>query len=50
MLKITAARLIVTCPGRNFVILKIETQDSVYGVGDFADANGRRAPSVDTLI
>ncbi len=25
MPKITAARVIVTCPGRNFVTLKIET-------------------------
>src|SRR5687767_10280874 len=40
MPKITAARTIVTCPGRNFVTLKIETADGVYGVGD-ATLNGR---------
>ena len=40
MPKITAARVIVTCPGRNFVTLKIETSDGVYGVGD-ATLNGR---------
>jgi mannonate dehydratase len=40
MPKITAARAIVTCPGRNFVTLKIETSDGVHGVGD-ATLNGR---------
>jgi len=40
MPKITAARTIVTCPGRNFVTLKIETSDGVTGVGD-ATLNGR---------
>jgi len=40
MPKITAARTIVTCPGRNFVTLKIETEDGVTGVGD-ATLNGR---------
>src|SRR6516165_4288048 len=40
MLKITAAKLIVTCPGRNFVTLKIETAAGLYGVGD-ATLNGR---------
>src|SRR5213075_633907 len=40
MLEITSARVIVSCPGRNFVTLKIETQDGVTGVGD-ATLNGR---------
>ena len=40
MPKITAARVIVSCPGRNFVTLKIETSDGVHGVGD-ATLNGR---------
>ncbi|HEY8614789.1 D-mannonate dehydratase ManD [Phenylobacterium sp.] len=40
MPKITAARTIVTSPGRNFVTLKIETDDGVTGVGD-ATLNGR---------
>jgi mannonate dehydratase len=37
---IVAARVIVTCPGRNFVTLKIETRSGVSGVGD-ATLNGR---------
>ena len=40
MPKITNARVIITCPGRNFVTLKIETEEGVYGVGD-ATLNGR---------
>ncbi|HEX4273008.1 MAG TPA: bifunctional D-altronate/D-mannonate dehydratase, partial [Rhizomicrobium sp.] len=40
MLKIVCARVIVTCPGRNFVTLKIETSDGVTGIGD-ATLNGR---------
>lgn len=40
MPRITAARVIVTAPGRNFVTLKIETEDGVSGVGD-ATLNGR---------
>lgn len=39
-LKITGARVIVTCPGRNFVTLKIETDQSLTGIGD-ATLNGR---------
>jgi mannonate dehydratase len=38
--EIVAARVIVTCPGRNFVTLKIETRAGVYGLGD-ATLNGR---------
>jgi mannonate dehydratase len=37
---IVAARVIVTCPGRNFVTLKIETKSGTYGLGD-ATLNGR---------
>ena len=37
---ITGARVIVTCPGRNFVTLKILTADGSYGLGD-ATMNGR---------
>jgi mannonate dehydratase len=40
MPRITAARVIVTCPGRNFVTLKIETDEGIYGLGD-ATLNGR---------
>ena len=43
MPKIIAARVVVTCPGRNFVTLKIETSEGVYGVGD-ATLNGRELP------
>ena len=39
-MKIQAARVIVTSPGRNFVTLKIETDEGVYGIGD-ATLNGR---------
>ena len=39
-MKITAARVIVTCPGRNFVTLKIETDEGLTGIGD-ATLNGR---------
>jgi mannonate dehydratase len=38
--EIVAARVIVTCPGRNFVTLKIETRSGVFGIGD-ATLNGR---------
>jgi mannonate dehydratase len=37
---IVDARVIVTCPGRNFVTLRILTSDGVSGVGD-ATLNGR---------
>jgi mannonate dehydratase len=37
---IAEARVIVTCPGRNFVTLKLVTADGVTGVGD-ATLNGR---------
>lgn len=39
-MKIVDAKVIVTCPGRNFVTLKIETDEGVTGVGD-ATLNGR---------
>lgn len=38
--EIVDARVIVTCPGRNFVTLKITTRSGVYGLGD-ATLNGR---------
>ena len=40
MLEIKSARVVVTCPGRNFVTLKIETADGLSGLGD-ATLNGR---------
>jgi mannonate dehydratase len=39
-MKITSARVIVTSPDRNFVTLKIETNQGIYGLGD-ATLNGR---------
>ena len=39
-MKIVDAKVIVTCPGRNFVTLKILTDEGVHGVGD-ATLNGR---------
>ncbi|BCY11980.1 D-mannonate dehydratase ManD [Actinoplanes sp. L3-i22] len=39
-MRIVDARVIVTCPGRNFVTLKIITSEGTYGVGD-ATLNGR---------
>ena len=47
-MKITAARVIVCCPGRNFVTLKVETDQGVYGVGD-ATLNGRELAVVSYL-
>jgi mannonate dehydratase len=38
--KIVSARIIVTCPGRNFVTLKIETDAGLTGLGD-GTLNGR---------
>lgn len=38
--EIVDAKVIVTCPGRNFVTLKIITGSGVYGLGD-ATLNGR---------
>ena len=39
-MKIVDARVIVTCPGRNFVTLKIVTDEGLHGIGD-ATLNGR---------
>lgn len=39
-MKIIDAKVIVTCPGRNFVTLKVLTDEGVYGIGD-ATLNGR---------
>jgi mannonate dehydratase len=38
--KITSGKVIVCSPGRNFVTLKLETEDGIYGLGD-ATLNGR---------
>ena len=39
-MKIVAGKVIVTCPGRNFVTLKLLTDQGLYGIGD-ATLNGR---------
>ena len=39
-MRITDAKVIVCCPGRNFVTLKITTEEGVHGLGD-ATLNGR---------
>ncbi len=46
--EIVAARVIVTCPGRNFVTLRIETRSGVFGLGD-ATLNGRELAVVTYL-
>lgn len=47
-MKIVSAKVIVTCPGRNFVTLKIQTDQGVYGIGD-ATLNGRELAVVSYL-
>ncbi|WP_343685337.1 D-mannonate dehydratase ManD [Asticcacaulis sp.] len=47
-MKIVSAKVIVTCPGRNFVTLKILTDEGVYGIGD-ATLNGRELSVVSYL-
>src|SRR6188474_3597005 len=39
-MKIVDAKVIVCCPGRNFVTLKLTTEDGITGLGD-ATLNGR---------
>jgi mannonate dehydratase len=39
-MRIVDAKVIVCCPGRNFVTLKLVTEDGVHGLGD-ATLNGR---------
>jgi mannonate dehydratase len=46
--KITSAEVVVTCPGRNFVSLRLETEDGVVGWGD-ATLNGRELAVVSYL-
>ncbi|MGH9455226.1 MAG: D-galactonate dehydratase family protein, partial [Terriglobia bacterium] len=48
-LKITEVRVIVTCPGRNYVVVKILTNEpGLYGVGD-ATLNGRELAVAEDL-
>lgn len=47
-MKIIEAKVILTCPGRNFVTLKIVTDQGIYGIGD-ATLNGREKSVVSYL-
>lgn len=47
-MRIRDARVIICSPGRNFVTLKIETDEGVYGIGD-ATLNGREMAVVSYL-
>lgn len=47
-MKILEGRVIVTCPNRNFVTLKLVTDEGVYGLGD-ATLNGRELAVVSYL-
>ena len=47
-MKITQAKVIVCSPGRNFVTLKIMTDEGLYGIGD-ATLNGREKAVVSVL-
>lgn len=47
-MKIVDAKVIVCCPGRNFVTLKLVTEDGITGLGD-ATLNGRELAVVSYL-
>ena len=47
-MKIIEAKVILTCPGRNFVTLKIVTDQGIYGIGD-ATLNGREKSVISYL-
>ena len=47
-MKITSARVILCSPGRNFVTLRVETDQGVHGIGD-ATLNGRELAVVSYL-
>ena len=47
-MKIVDAAVLVTCPGRNFVTLKVTTDEGVTGLGD-ATLNGREQAVVTYL-
>ena len=47
-MRITDVKVIVCSPGRNFVTLKITTEDGIYGLGD-ATLNGRELAVVSYL-
>jgi mannonate dehydratase len=47
-MEITDTDVLVTCPGRNFVTLKVYTDEGIYGLGD-ATLNGREKAVVSYL-
>ncbi len=47
-MKIIDAKVFVTCPGRNFVTIKIMTDEGIYGIGD-GTVNGRELAVVSYL-
>src|SRR5579884_2156638 len=47
-MKIVDAKVIVCCPGRNFVTLKLTTEDGISGLGD-GTLNGRELAVVSYL-
>ena len=47
-MKITNIKVLVTCPGRNYVLVKVETDEGLYGWGD-ATLNGREQAVVGAL-
>lgn len=47
-MKITSAEVFVSSPARNFVTLKVETDEGIYGLGD-ATLNGRELAVVSIL-
>lgn len=47
-MKITDAKVLITSPGRNFVTLKVHTDEGIYGLGD-ATLNGRELAVVSYL-
>ena len=47
-MKISSARVILSCPGRNFVTLKVYTDQGIYGLGD-ATLNGREKVVISCL-
>src|SRR5512144_3132188 len=47
-MKIVDGKVITCCPGRNFVTLRLETDDGIHGVGD-ATLNGRELAVVSYL-
>ncbi|MBF8436206.1 D-galactonate dehydratase family protein [Halanaerobiaceae bacterium Z-7014] len=47
-MKIENIKVIVTSPGRNYVVVKIETDEGIYGIGD-ATLNGRELTVAETI-